>query len=154
MIEFAERLCYTEKMNDIIYTWVTDRAPLEEISNNPKYEWPHNFEYFEELIHLKRALVAHAEGRPVGYLLFQVLWGNTPFLSQIWIDESQQGKGVGKQMVSMLEERLKNEKYDTLTTSNEVSNGAGVGFVSKIGFKTIGTLEMDHGPEVFSLKKL
>jgi len=143
-------------MNDITYKWISheEREALHVIANDPHYEWPHNKEYFEELIHFKRALVAYDGDAPVGYLLFQVIWGNTPFLSQIWINSTYHKHGIGKTLLEKLEERLQNDGYDSLTTSNETKNNAGIGFVQKMGFKKIGTLNMSHGPEVFSLKKL
>lgn len=143
-------------MNKIIYQWISgeERDALNTITDDPDYEWPHSEDYFEELIHFKRALVAYDGDSPVGYLLFQVIWGNTPFLSQIWINDKYQGQGIGRVMFEQLEERLNDEGYDSLTTSNETKNSAGIGFVQKMGFKEIGTLQMAHGPEVFSLKKL
>lgn len=132
----------------------TDRGALKTISNNSKYEWHHNLEYFDEVLRFKRALVAYDGESPVGYLLFQVIWGNTPFLSQIWLQDDYQGQGLGKKMVSLLEERLRTEGYDSLTTSNEKKNNDGIAFCKKMGFQEIGVLEMAHGPEVFSIKKL
>lgn len=143
-------------MKQIIYTWIDKEkeADLRTIANDPAYEWEHNPEYFEELLYFKRALVAYDEGNVVGYLLFQIIWGNTPFLSQVWIKDSYQGQGIGKEMVDQLEDRLIQEGYDSLTASNEQKNIGAIAFVGKIGFVEIGTLEMSHGPEVFSLKKL
>lgn len=143
-------------MTDITYTWISesDRAVLLSIAHDPQYEWEHHEEYFEELIHFKRALVAYDGGIPIGYLLFQIIWGNTPFLSQIWINDQYQGQGIGRILTEKLEERLRLEGYDSLTTSNETKNDAGIGFVKKLGFKEIGTLEMRHGPEAFSIKRL
>ncbi len=145
---------YTVSMSEIRYEWAQSKESLEVIANDAAYEWEHNPEYFSELLHFKRALVAYVGEQPVGYLLFQVIWGNTPFLSQVWIHASMQEKGIGRTMVSMLEERLKTEGYNSLTTSNETKNTGAIQFVEKLGFEEIGTLQMGHGPEVFSIKKL
>lgn len=136
--------------------WISesDREALDTISKDSKYQWHHSPEYFEEILRFRRALVAFDSGTPVGYLLYQVIWGNTPFLSQIWLKDDYQGQGLGKKMVVLLEERLRAEGYKSLTTSNEKKNADGVAFCKKLGFQEIGLLEMAHGPEVFSIKQL
>lgn len=55
-----------------------------------EYSHPHWF--LQESIDHKRVLGAEKDEKIVGYLLYQILWGNTPFLALIKVTRSFQKK--------------------------------------------------------------
>ena len=117
--------------------------------------YSHTEEFFREGISFGHVLVACTPSNDViGYAIYEVLWGNTPFLSLVRVIPSEQGRGVGRTIMAALEKRLKDQKYPALISSSEESNASGSAYHEKMGFRSIGTLEMIYGREVFYRKDL
>lgn len=52
---------------------------------------------FELKVRDKRGYVISGDGKPVGIMRYNLFWDNTPFLTLIYIEESHQRKGFGRQ---------------------------------------------------------
>ncbi len=116
------------------------------------YEHPEEF-VAENLI-AKRILVAKVDNRIVGYLLYQMLWGNTPFLALIKIIPELQSHGFGSALLAEFEATLRKQKFEKYISSTETINDMGQKFHERSGFKLIGELQMIYGEESFYVKEL
>lgn len=117
-------------------------------------EYSHTKSFFEEGIVAKRLAIAFCDSKPAGYVIYQVLWGNTPFVALLRVLSVFQGKGLGKMLMEMVEEKMRSEGYAALISSSEEVNDGGKAFHEKMGFERIGTLDMIFGEEIFFKKKL
>lgn len=137
-------------------TWALPEQ-LEEIwqlQQNAGTTWPHPKSFFEESLQYHRVLLACDGDRPIAYLVYQVIWGNTAFFSLLKVLPEYQRKGIGTAMVKLLEERLKSEGFNSYVSSSETVNQNTKRFFPSLGFAQIGELQMNHGGEIFYLKKL
>ena len=132
----------------------SDLEPILKVNEFFSNEYSHSEAFFKEGITSGRVLIARNGDRVVGYLIYEILWGNTPFLALLKIAPDFQGKGVGKKLLSTLEGKLRKDGYRALISSSEAVNQAGNEFHIKSGFQNIGTLEMIFGKEVFYKKEL
>jgi ribosomal protein S18 acetylase RimI-like enzyme len=138
------------------FTWALPNqlAGVWQLQETAGTTWPHPKSFFEESIKYQRLLLAQDGQRPIAYLLYQVIWGNTAFLSLLKVLPDYQRKGVGKRMVKLLEERLVTLGFTSYVTSSETTNQNTKQFFPDLGFTNIGELNMNHGGEIFYLKKL
>lgn len=96
-----------------------------------------------------QTFVAFNEENPVGFLFFEILWGNTPYLELLKIKEEYRRQGIGFKLLESCISELKNLGFKFLNSSTETINDLGKGFHQKYGFKEIGKLQMQHGEEIF-----
>lgn len=131
-----------------------DLSSILEINTSFFSAYNHDESFFREGIAAGHVLVARSSGSAVGYLIYQVWWGNTPFLALIRVLPEFRGKGLGKKLLTLCEEKLKKEGYEALISSSERSNAEGNAFHHKMGFEPIGMLQMIYGEENFYCKSL
>lgn len=139
------RLCWAKE---------SDFAAILTVNESFFNAYSHDDSFFKEGITAERVLVAFHGQDVAGYLIYQILWGNTPFLALVRVLPEFRGKGLGTQLLSLCEEKLKKEGYEALISSSEKSNPEGNAFHTKMGFTSIGTLQMIYGGEVFYKKHL
>ncbi len=133
----------------------TDRSGIDKITKEfSAHEYSHSVSYFDEALARRRIFVAQAEKKIVGYLTYYIIWGNTPYIELLRVTSAYQRKGIGSQLVGALEKKLKADGYKALLSSSERINKIGNIFHQKLGFKTIGELNMIYGEEIFYKKKL
>lgn len=116
--------------------------------------YSHTDQFFEQGIEGGMVLVAYFENKPAGYLIYQVLWGNTPFVALLRIMPEFRGEGLGRKLIEISEQKLKGEGYEGFISSSETINDGGKAFHDKMGFVEIGKLQMIHGEEVFYKKMI
>ncbi len=116
------------------------------------YENPENF--IEECIEKDTVIVAEIDNKIIGFLLYQKLWGHTPFLALVNISEDYQRKGVWKWLVQFFEEKLLVEWYGSYVSSTELNNRKAQKFQNKLWLSSIGELDMSHWIEVFYIKNI
>ena len=116
--------------------------------------WPHPKSFFEESLRYQRLLLAHDGAKPIAYLLYQIIWGNTAFLSLLSVLADYQRMGIGTAMMGISEERLLSLGFSSYVASSETSNQYTKRFLPALGFAQIGELRMKHGGEIFYLKDL
>jgi ribosomal protein S18 acetylase RimI-like enzyme len=141
---------------NILFDW----AKLEQLADVCDLEmhtdprWPHPPSFFAECIERQRVLIARDGDKLVGYLLYQVIWGNTAFVSLLRVLPSHQRRGIGKGLIRRLERRLLESGFNSYVTSSESINPNTKKFFPDLGFVAIGELQMNHGGEMFYLKRL
>lgn len=140
----------------IRFSWASpdQLADCLEVEKNAGTTWSHPKEYFEESVRYQRVLLAQAGEQAVAYLVYEVIWGNTAFLSLLKVLPNYQRQGIGKSMVKVLEERLISLGFKTYVTSSETVNPNTKRFFPDLRFVRIGELQMEHGEEIFYFKKL
>ena len=116
--------------------------------------WAHPKSFFGESLLYERLLLALDGETPIAYLVYEVIWGNTAFLSLLKVLPDYQRRGIGKFMVKQLEERLVSLGFKSFVTSSETINQNTKRFFPDLGFVRIGELAMHHGGEIFYLKQL
>lgn len=116
--------------------------------------WSHPQAFFEESLAYQRLLLAQDGNAPIAYLVYQVLWGNTAFLSLVKVLPEYQRRGIGTTMVKLLEERLVSLGFKSYVTSSERVNQQTKRLLPALGFTELGELSMSHGGEIFYLKTL
>ncbi len=75
------------------YVWLL-QDKLGKNSSHPKL-------FFEESLRYQRLLLTRSDEAPIGYLVYQVLWGNTAFLSLLNLLPAYQRRGIGTSMVKL-----------------------------------------------------
>lgn len=139
------------------------------MEKNAGTTWAHPKWFFEESLNYQRLLLARLSTpalrtpgpstasngeKAVAYLLYEVIWGNTAFLSLLKVLAEYQRKGIGTAMIKLLEERLLSQGFKSYVTSSEMVNQNTKHFFPALEFAPIGELQMQHGSEIFYLKKL
>ena len=121
---------------------------------SPDHEYDHPRSFIKESIEHKRILVSKKNDQITGYLLYQILWGNTPFLALIKILPDFQAQGLGSDLIKNFEIKIKADGFKKYISSTEKSNKAAQAFHMKNNFKNIGHLNMIYGEELFYSKKI
>lgn len=106
---------------------------------------------FEEI------LVAEIEGQLVGYLRLEYLWSKIPYIALIFVVENQQKQGLGRALVSWVEEYLRDKDHSALLSSVQLDNPSAQEWHRKLGFEECGILNgINRGGigEVFFRKSL
>lgn len=138
----------------ITFAWAMS-SQLEdvwELQDHSGTSWSHPKGYFAESIQYQRLLLAHEGSKPVAFLVYEVIWGNTAFLALLKVLPAYQRKSIGKSMIAELEKRLIELGFKSYVTSSETTNPNTKRFFPDLGFTQIGELQMHHGGEIFYLK--
>ncbi len=139
---------------DFVWARPEQLADIALLEKRTDPRWPHPESFFAECIQHERVLLACHSDKLVAYALYQVIWGNTAFLSLLRVLPDYQRRGIGKSLVKHLEARLVQMGFNSYVTSSESVNANTKRFFPDLGFTHIGELQMNHGGEVFYLKAL
>ena len=93
----------------------------------------------------KRGYIISNSDKPIGVLRYNLFWDNTPFLTLIFIDESYQGQGFGKQAMLHWENEMRGLGYKMVMTSTQVDEQA-QHFYRKLSYVDRGCLILDNTP--------
>ncbi len=119
---------------------------------------PQGKQMLELHIRMNQVILAVLEGRTIGCLRFELLWSKLPFISLLFIrPEKYQRQGVGRRMLSFLEDSLCAKGYHSLMSSAQTDNPESQAWHRKMGFHEIGILydiNTDGTGEMFLLKQL
>jgi GNAT superfamily N-acetyltransferase len=104
----------------------------------------------------KRGYIIANDGTPIGIMRYNLFWDSIPFLTLIYIEESQQGKGYGRQVMQYWENEMRSLGHKMVMTSTQVDEDA-QHFYRKLGYKDRGCLILDRTPheqpqEMFMVK--
>lgn len=102
-------------------------------------------------------LVAEAAGDMVGYLRLEYLWLKLPFIGLIHVDASRRRAGVGRAMLTFLEDFLRGRGDGVLFSSSMADATLAQGWHRRMGFEECGFLAgVNEGAigEVFYRKAL
>ncbi|SDG49550.1 Acetyltransferase (GNAT) domain-containing protein [Fontibacillus panacisegetis] len=90
----------------------------------------------------------------LGWMRFGYFWDNIPFMNMLWIDEEYRGQGIGKEIVLLWEENMRQRGFELVMTSTQ-SNEEAQHFYRKLGYRDAGCLLLDSQPlEVILTKNL
>ncbi|MCY9670892.1 GNAT family N-acetyltransferase [Paenibacillus alginolyticus] len=90
----------------------------------------------------------------IGWMRYGYFWDNTPFMNMIWVDEQYRGKGVGKQVVLLWEDQMKQNGFKLVMTSTQANEEA-QHFYRNLGYRDAGCLLLENEPmEIILTKKL
>ena len=92
-----------------------------------------------------------ADGKEVGFIIFDYRFFDRGWIELIIIEEKQRGKGIGRQAIELI---CQQSKTDTVFTSTNRSNIQMQKALTSAGFTFAGTVEgLDDGdPELFYCK--
>lgn len=146
----------TNKQGHIKFGWASpgELEDICQVQQNFRTGWPHPKVFFQESLEYGRVLLATEGKTPIAYLVYELIWGNTAFLSLVKVLPEYQRRGIGTAMLNLLEERLVSLGFSTYVTSSETVNQHTKQLLPNLGFTQIGKLQMHHGEEIFYLKKL
>ncbi|MNI37283.1 putative acetyltransferase [compost metagenome] len=90
----------------------------------------------------------------VGWMRFGYFWDNIPFMNMLWIDEEYRGQGIGKEVVLLWEENMRQRGFESVMTSTQ-SNEEAQHFYRKLSYRDAGCLVLDTQPlEIILIKNL
>ena len=58
-------------------------------------------------------------GKPIGIMRYNLFWDNTPFLTLIYIEETEQRQGFGRQAMLHWEDEMRGLGYKMVMTSTQ-----------------------------------
>lgn len=131
---------------------IDDLDTVIELNKIVDYGNPDDF--MKKSILQERVYVYIDETRIVGFLLFQYIWGNTPFVSLVKVHPDFQYKWVGSKLVWKFESVIINNWYKYYYSSTWEDNTWSQTFHDKLWFQKIWELNMKFGKEIFYKKAL
>ena len=136
---------------------------IKYVSENDKLFWftlnKHLSESeFKLKIRDRRGYIISDVDKFVGIMRYNLFWDNIPFLTLIYIEDSCQGKGYGRQAMRYWENEMRGLGYKMVITSTQVNEQA-QHFYRKLGYVDKGCLILDNTPleqpqEMFLIKIL
>jgi len=111
----------------------------------------HPTSYIESRMNDGMVFIAkNSNGDAIGFLIYNIWWGNCPFIELIKIREQYQRRGVGLKLLNNAKQELHAMGFTKLISSTEVINSLGLGFHDKANFKKLSApLNLPHGEEQF-----
>ncbi len=101
-----------------------------------------NEKEFYKIVRDDRGYILLNDNKPIGLLRYNLFWDNIPFCNLIIIDNKNQGKSFGKQLIKYWENDMKSQEYKVVLTSTQVDETA-QHFYRKMGYKDCGGLVID-----------
>ena len=88
---------------------------------------------FARKIRDKRGYIINGGDIPIGIMRYNLFWDNTPFLTLIYIEETEQRKGFGRQAMLHWEDEMRGLGYKMVMTSTQADEQA-QHFYRKLGY--------------------
>lgn len=101
-----------------------------------------------------KVIVALEDDKIIGFLLYQELWWNTPFLALVKIKKEYQRNWAWLELINAFETKIQEEWYDSYIGSTVSENIKSQGFLLKAGMNRIWKLNIEDWVEVFFSKDL
>lgn len=129
-------------------------AEMKDIDFLSEYDKHVRKEELRTGIALERILVAEEEGKPVGWLRWNLFWDNTPFMNMLYLLEGYRNRGYGKALVSCWEKKMEEAGFGTVMTST-LSNEEAQHFYRRLRYVDSGALLLPGEPlEIIFTKQL
>jgi len=109
----------------------------------------HPLSYINTRLQEEHIFLARMDNQPAGFLIYDIWWGNCPFIELLKVNETYQRKGIGKELLSAAIKEIKSKNFTKLISSSEVVNDMGLSFHKSFGFSPLKTLDLPHGEEQF-----
>ena len=92
----------------------------------------------DNAIRLGRVLLLEtAEGKPIGWLRWNLFWDNTPFMNLLYLLEDYRLKGHGRTLVNHWEAHMREQGHAIVLTSTQANEGA-QHFYRDLGYEDAG----------------
>ena len=92
----------------------------------------------DNAIRLGRVLLLEtAEGKPVGWLRWNLFWDNTPFMDLLYLLEDYRMQGYGRALTRHWELLLREKGYTSAMTSTQANEGS-QHFYRHLGYEDVG----------------
>ena len=105
------------------------------------------------VVRLGRVVIAtDAEGAPVGWLRWGLFWDEHPFMNLLYLLEPYRGRGLGRELVTDWENRMKAAGHDVLMTSTQANECAQF-FYRRLGYEDVGSFALPGDPLELILQK-
>ncbi len=114
-------------------------------------------EFFNRKVKYNEIFVAKVENKQVGFLIFDYLWSEVPFMASIWINPEYRKIGIGKSMLNYFKQYLSDNNYTMLFSSSMENAKEAQAWHKYMGFKECGFISEindDNTGEVFFRKSL
>jgi len=105
--------------------------------------------YLKSRINDGMAFIARDKDDVCGFLIYNIWWGNCPFIELIKVRQPYQRQGVGTQLLNHAKQDLRLKGFKKLVSSTEMINPLGLEFHDKTMFNKLNTLDLPHGREQF-----
>ena len=84
------------------------------------------------------AIVAEANGTPVGFCFIEFLWSKFPYIGMVRVDEQHRRRGFGRAMLQFLEARLRDQGHRKLYSSSQANEPEPQAWHRQMGFEECG----------------
>ena len=131
---------------------ISDINEIKKIDNSLKITIDNNEAFHKSkalklAINNKNVIVCALNTKLIGYIWYEYFWGYIPFISLIRVHKSYHRKGVGKKILSFLEQKLKKDQIKRILSSTEEENKEAIKFHNNLGFKKCGYFKLENwGP--------
>jgi N-acetylglutamate synthase-like GNAT family acetyltransferase len=108
-------------------------------------------------IEAQAVLIAEHVGQPVGYLRLEYLWSSVPYIALIRVLPDHRRRGVGRALLTDLEDRLRAQGHKALYSSSQADEPEPQAWHRHMGFHECGFIAGLNGNgvgEVFFRKAL
>ena len=132
-------------------------AEINDLDSCVELDLHKNIDTIKNKISMKEVIVAESNNEVIGCLKIEYIWTHLPFISYIVIKNDFRASGVGKSMLTFLEEYLRNNWQDTLLSSTMTDALRPQKWHLKMGFVECGMLcgiNDDGVGEIFFKKAL
>ena len=132
-------------------------AEINDLDSCVELDLHKNIDTIKNKISMKEVIVAESNNEVIGCLKIEYIGTHLPFISYIVIKNDFRASGVGKSMLTFLEEYLRNNGQDTLLSSTMTDALRPQKWHLKIGFVECGMLcgiNDDGVGEIFFKKAL
>ena len=97
-------------------------------------------EVLRRKIEAQEVLLAEQNGRPVAYLRLEYLWSEVPYIALIRVLEALQRQGIGRALLSHVEEVLRKSGHSRLYSSSQADEAAPQAWHRHVGFAECGII--------------
>lgn len=104
----------------------------------------------------REVVIASSDERPVGYAYVDHLWSYVPFIATIWVDERERNRGVGRSIVTFIEDDTRAKGGEVVYSSSQCDEAEPQAWHRRVGFEECGVLagHNEGVGELFFRKKL
>jgi GNAT superfamily N-acetyltransferase len=109
----------------------------------------HKKAFIRSRISAQQVLLALNEDVPLGFLIYDFWWGDTPFIELLKVKKDFRKSGIGTQLMNQAIQEIRGEGFKTLISSSQLSNDMGKSFHRKQGFRDLNILDLPEGAEQY-----
>jgi len=105
----------------------------------------------------REVLLAENDGELLGYLRLEYIWSTVPYIGLIIVKEGSRAQGIGKKLLAMASDHLKERGHRYLYSSSQVNEAEPQSWHRHVGFEEAGIVSgINEGGvgEVFFKKTL